>query len=65
MRTILMLQTDALKIALLNGQPSLLDGLYRRWSFLRAILNEDGIGSLGLSLESSTPAVGSLGLSLE
>ena len=49
--TIYSLQADALEIALLNGHPSMIEGICRRWSFIRGIFNLNGVGSLGLELE--------------
>jgi hypothetical protein len=62
--TIYALHVDALETGLLSRQKSPIEGICRRWSFIRRILNKDGVGTLGLSLESFAPSIGSLNLSL-
>ena len=49
--TIYSLNMEALETALLSGHKSLIEGICRRWSFLRGILNKNGVGTLGLELE--------------
>ena len=49
--TIYALNIEAMKPALLSGHKSPIEGICNRWSFIRSILNKNGIGSLNLALE--------------
>lgn len=49
--TIYSLNVEALEVALLSGHKSPIEGICKRWSFIRGILNKNGVGSLGLELE--------------
>lgn len=49
--TIYSLNVAALEMAILNGQNSAIEAICNRWSFIRGLLNKNGIGSLDLELE--------------
>lgn len=49
--TIYSLHVEALGIALISGDISPIEGICRRWPFIRKILNPHGVGTLGLELE--------------
>ena len=49
--TIYSLNADAMEVALLSGHKSPIEGICKRWSFIRGILNKNGVGTLGLELE--------------
>lgn len=49
--TIYSLNIEALEMALLNGHGSPLEGICKRWSFIRPLLERNGVGTLGLELE--------------
>lgn len=49
--TIYALNVEAFEPALLYGDKSPIEGICKRWAFIKPILNKNGAGSLDLSLE--------------
>ncbi|MEZ5426461.1 MAG: hypothetical protein R2747_09360 [Pyrinomonadaceae bacterium] len=49
--TIYALHVDSIETALLSGHKTPIDGICKRWPFMEAILEKQGVGSLNLALE--------------